>query len=204
MSMIQFRVARLSGSRPVAALLVLLTLTGCSVLPESEAVLRLDPQIEADAASDVEASPLRIGVARPTTDPARDSNRIQIRTARGELKVAARLRWVAAAPDLVQNALTRYLRDLGAFAEVSNDASYADRLLQIDLRRFELAESGTGLESVLLFDARVVDTQTGEVLDRRRIEQRAPLEAIEPEIVVKAFERGLLEIAGEIDSLLRP
>jgi cholesterol transport system auxiliary component len=176
----------------------LLLLSGCSLLPKSEAILRLDPHIQSSPGTYGEPAALTVAVVRPATDPARDSNRVQVRTSAGELQVLGRLRWIAPAPDLVQSTLIRHLRDTGAVADASADAAFADRMLQIDLRQFEIAEIAGGHQVVLVLDARWIETATGEVLRRRLIEHRGPIDGLDGARVVAAFEHGLGEVAEAI------
>lgn len=197
-----WRFALISASRAVA-LAAALMLSACSVLPEREAVLRLDPQVRPSPSASGGSMAWTVAVPRPMTDPARDSNRVQVRTASGELQVLGRLRWIASAPDLLQNLLIRHLRDSEIVADAGSEMAYADRLLQIDLRRFEVAESVSGHEVVLVIDARWIETESGRLLDRRLIEHRSPLPSLDGATVVAAFERGLGEVAGAVATLTR-
>ena len=186
------------ASLAIAALLM----AGCSILPETAPVQRLDPRIEVDAGAHGPTRELRLGLPRPETDPARDANRILVRTATGRLQVLPELRWVAPAPDVVQTTLIRYLRDAEVVVDVIPGAGRVDRALFIDLRRFELAETDHGLQLVIDLDARLLDAVSGQPMNRFHVVHEAPLASATAADVVAGFEAGLADIAGRIAARL--
>ncbi|NKI33697.1 hypothetical protein HFP89_00775 [Wenzhouxiangella sp. XN79A] len=182
----------------IAALAVSLGLAGCSVLPEKVAVQQLDPRIDGVPGAHGPTRPGRLGLPRPEADPARDANRVLVRTAGGRLQVLPQLRWVAPAPDLLQTTLIRYLRDAELFSDVTPSASLVDRALFIDLRRFELAETDDGLAAVIELDARLLDADSGAPVARLRMLHQAPLASAGATEVVAGFEAALADLAGRI------
>jgi len=187
-----------SAGFAIAALL----LAGCSVFPEAEPVVRLDPRIDVESGAHGPPLDLRVGLPRPEADPARDADRVLVRTETGRLQVISNLRWVAPAPDLVQTTLIRYLRDAGAFAEVTPGARSVDRALFIDLRRFELAETSGGLRVEIELDARVLDAVSGLPLDRFKLLHEEPLASPGGADVVAGFETALADLAERIGARL--
>lgn len=187
-----------SAGFAIAALL----LAGCSVFPDAEPVVRLDPRIDVEPGAHGPTLDLRLGLPRPEADPARDANRVLVRTATGRLQVVSNLRWVAPAPDLVQTTLIRYLRDAEAFAAVMPGAGSVERALFIDLRRFELAETGGGLRVVIELDARVLDAFSGQPLDRIHLLHEEPLASPGGADVVAGFETALAAVAERIGVFL--
>ena len=121
----------------------LMLASACSILPESAPVQMLDPQLQPPPAAS-KPIPWTLNVARPESDPVRDSTRVLVRTGAGQLQVHASARWVAAAPELLRTRLVRYLRDSQRIAQVSAGAAGMDRTLALDLRAFELVETGDG------------------------------------------------------------
>jgi len=191
-------------SIPRPALLVgLAILAGCTVLPESEAVQLLDPQLSAPEATG-EPVAWTLKVARPEADPARDSARVLVRTDQGQLQVHSSARWVAAAPELFRTQLLRYLRDGDMFAQVTAGAGGMDRTLALDLRRFELAESGADpLEADIRIEARLYDSRTSTLLARRLFQVRQVVDSAQPEQVLAGFEAALGEIIPSLAGWLR-
>lgn len=178
-------------SQAVAA--ILLSATACSILPESEPVQLLDPQLPSPPAAEQVAS-WTLNVARPESDPARDSTRVLVRTGEGRLQVHASARWVAAAPELLRTRLVRYLRDSQLIAQVSAGAAGSDRTLALDLRAFELLETGSGLQAEIRLEARLYDSRSTELLSRRLFEARRAVDSTGAAEVVDGFEAALEQL----------
>lgn len=177
-----------------AAAALLLTATACSILPESKPVQLLDPQLQAPPAASRGAG-WTLNVARPESDPARDSTRVLVRTGVGQLQVHASARWVAPAPELLRTRLVRYLRDSGMLDEVGAGASGMDRTLALDLRRFELAETGSGtLQAEVRIEARLYESRSAELLARELFETSRPVNGTGPAEIVGGFEAVLDEL----------
>lgn len=177
-----------------AALGLLVATAACSIIPDSAPVQLLDPRLQppADASRRADWS---LNVARPESDPARDSTRILIRTGSGQLQVHASARWVAAAPELLRTRLVRYLRDSRSVEEVSAGAAGMDRTLALDLRRFELLETADGgLEAEIRLEARLYDSRSAELLARELFEARRPVGSTDAGDLVTGFEAVLDEV----------
>lgn len=172
----------------------LLLTAACSIIPESEPVQLLDPQLPSppDVSHTVAWT---LNVARPESDPARDSTRVLVRTGEGRLQVHASARWVAAAPELLRTRLVRYLRDSRRIAQVSAGAAGMDRTLALDLRAFELVETGDGrLEAGIRLEARLYDSRSTELLARQLFEDRQPIGGPGAAEIVTGFEAVLGEV----------
>ncbi|MGK7296398.1 MAG: ABC-type transport auxiliary lipoprotein family protein [Candidatus Wenzhouxiangella sp. M2_3B_020] len=186
--------------RPLALSMLLaagLCAAGCSILPESEPVQLVDPRVPAADRAGPEIG-WTLSIARPETDPARDSDRVLVRTEPGQLKVHSSARWVAPAPELLRTLLIRYLRDSAVVDRVGASVAGSDRTLLIDLRRFELAERGDGLAAVVEIDARLHKTRGGGLVGRRLFEHREAVADAEPESIVAGFEAGLSALAVDV------
>lgn len=182
--------------RSTLALGLAAAVSACSILPQASPTQVLDPRLPAAADAPV-AADWTLDVARPDTDPVRDSNRVLVRTADGRLQVHASARWAAPAPDLLRTLLVRRLRDRQLFADAIAGAGSGDRLLAIDLRRFELDDAGA-LEAVIAVEARLHGAPRYELLHSRLFEHRRAAASAEPGDVNAAFETAL---AGLIDEL---
>ena len=191
-----------SSARTGRTILVALTIVlaaGCSILPETEPVRLVDPRIEGEPGRHGDRLPWTLNITRPETDPVRDSNRVLVRTSQGQLQVHPRARWVAPAPELVRTAVVRYLRDSEMLEEVGASAAGSDRTLVIDLRRFELARSNSGVLQVSLrADALVYSSASAERIGRRRFDHEAPIASADGAAVVQGFQIALEALAVEL------
>lgn len=197
-----FTASRAIGRSALLIGFSLLGLAACSILPESEPVQLLDPR---PAPSDSAGGPVgwSLSIARPETDPVRDSNRVLVRIPDGRLQVHADLRWVAPGPELLRTLALRQLRDAGTLGRVESGAARAQRQLRTDLRRFELEEGASGeLDAVLVYEARLYESTTLELIARRVISDRAPAASIEAPDVLAAFEAVLSGSLAELAAWL--
>ena len=177
--------------KPLAAVFMLALAGACSILPKSEPVQLLDPAIPAPDPAAHKAG-WGLSVARPESDPIRDSNRVLVRTAQGRLQVHASARWTAAAPDLLRTLLLRHLRDAGHLEQVSASAAGLDRTLALDLRRFELDETGADrLAAEIRLEARLYDNRSAALAARRLFEARSPIDDAGPDEIIDGFEAAL-------------
>lgn len=183
-------------NRTIFTALLLSALTACSILPESEPVQLLDPRLPSSSPeTQTQSAPWTLNVTRPESDPTRDSTRVLVRTGQGQLQVHPTGRWVAAAPELLRSLLVRHLRDANVLSQVSAGAAGMDRTLALDLRRFELAETGeNGLQSEIQVEARLFDSRSAELLGSKLFENRQPVDAADTDAIVQGFETALGEI----------
>jgi len=185
----------------VAALLLTMS-TACSIFPETDPVQLLDPQ-PPSSASTGQPRAWTLNVYRPEADPARDSTRVLVRTGQGQLQVHATARWVAAAPDLLRTLLVRYMRDANVLSEISAGAAGMDRTLALDLRRFELVETGDQqLAAEIRIEARLFDGRSAELLDRRLFERREPVGNADSDAIIRGFNSVLGEIVPALAAWL--
>lgn len=181
-------------NKTLAAIFVLVTIGACSILPESDPVQLLDPRLPGPETA-AQGADWALNIARPEADPARDSNRVLIRTGQGQLQVHASARWIAPAPELLRTLLVRYLRDSGRLREVSAGAAGQDRTLVLDLRQFELNESGGDqLQAQIRVEAGLYDSRSSELLARRLFESRQSTASAQPDRILSGFEAALGEI----------
>jgi len=187
------------AARAVLALAAML-LSACSIVPESPPVQLLDPRPEIPAPNQPGVD-WRLDVARPETDPVRDSTRVLVRTGDGQLQVQGSTRWIASPPDLLRGMLLRHVRDHRVMPDAAAGGSGAERLLAIDLRRFELDETSDP-RAIIVLEARLYQSPRYRIIDRHRFEHAAPLDAFEPGAINKAFEAALAGLIAELTNWL--
>jgi ABC-type uncharacterized transport system auxiliary subunit len=183
---------------------VLLVVTaGCSVLPRPDPVQLIDPRPEPPAPTS-DADGWSLSMARPETDPARDSARVLVRTVDGRLQLHPGARWVAPAPDLLQMLALRWLRDGSTLRRVEAGVVGADRLLRIDLRRFELAESAPDgdLAFVVVADVRLAEADDAALVDRRLLSARAAVADDDAATIIEAVESALSALLTDLATWL--
>lgn len=183
-----------------AAALMLTLAAGCTLTPQPTTVQMLDPRPETGAAPQREPAAWSLNIARPETDPTRDTNRVLVRTSSGQLQVHPSARWVAPVPELLRTLLVRHLRDRDLLTRVGANMVDAERTLAIDLRSFELAESGGTLVAEIRIDARLYDSASSELLGRQLFHARQPVRSDEPAAVMTGFETALAEILSGVDA----
>ncbi|MBY6203382.1 ABC-type transport auxiliary lipoprotein family protein [Halomonas denitrificans] len=185
--------ARAIPSLSLALLLgAILGLGGCSILPENEPVHLVDPRLEVEPGRHGASRPWTLNIARPETDPVRDSARVLVRTPDGQLQVHPTARWVAPAPELVRTALVRYLRDAEVLAQVGASASGSDRTLVIDLRRFEIARDASGSLAVAAqADARLYESASADRVGRLSFDHAEAIDSASVAEVVRGTQAVL-------------
>ncbi len=192
-----------AAARRSRSVLLLATLLGatlavaaCSILPEQEPVHLVDPRLAAEPGRHGEPRAWTLNIARPETDPVRDSARVLVRTPDGQLLVHPTARWVAPAPELVRTALVRYLRDAELLAQVGASASGSDRTLVIDLRHFEIARDPSGSLAVIAqADARLYDSASADRVSRLAFDHAEAIDSASVAEIVRGTQAALAELA---------
>ena len=182
----------------IAATALLVMASACSILPERAPVQLLDPQLPPPAVAAQNAD-WSLNVARPESDPMRDSSRVLVRTSEGQLQVHPSARWIAAAPELLRTLLVRHLRDARQLEQVSAGGAGLRRTLVLDLRRFELAETGDNrLGAEIRLEARLYDSRSANLLARDLFEVVQSVNGAQPAQIVSGFETALGELIPEL------
>lgn len=178
------------------------SLVGCSVIPEKEPVQLLDLNLPAPDMA-VQPASWTLNVNRPQADPARDSNRVLVRTTEGQLQLLPQARWVATSPELIRAQLLRYLRDANSLAQVSAGASGMARTLELDLRQFELVEGADKtLQARIMLEVRLYDNRSARLLARQIFSQQQDVATTTATAIISGFERVLGQVIPAIASWL--
>ncbi|TWH64625.1 cholesterol transport system auxiliary component [Azomonas agilis] len=187
-------------TRVLCLLLLGVSLSACSVLPESEPLkvyMLPDAKLPSSSAAAVSWS-LRIN--QPQTSQALNSARIAVLPTPNQLSNYAGARWSSPAPFLLRQQLQdAFLRD-GRIMALSNDDSQlqADRVLDGDLRAFQVEYSGGRPEAVIRLDLRLVDNTDQRILANRRFEVRQALSQDQVEGAVSALGSAAGKLATEV------
>ncbi len=184
-----------------AALVLLLPLSGCNILPKQQSLTLYapQPQIAADAAWPRVQWQLQI--PRPYADAMHDASRILVRPQRGELQVYKGATWAQSAPDLIQDTLLRAFIDSGRIDSVARrgEGIGADYELLLDLRRFESDYTDSGAPQVKIeLGGRLVDNASNRVIATHVFNAETPVEGVDVAQINHAFERGLGDVAQQI------
>jgi len=185
----------------LAAFILLMVTTGCSVIPEPKQVQLLDPQLATPAVLSEPAN-WSLNISRPVADPVRDSNRVLIRTRQGQLQVHSSARWIAPSPDLLRTLLVRYLRDNQALQQTGTAEVGLDRTLAIDLRQFELIEDSNRLSAKVSVEARLYSNRSAKLLARQVFTRQQPVSGMQPAPLISGFETALQQIIPAIGDWL--
>jgi cholesterol transport system auxiliary component len=169
-------------------------------------VYTLDP-VQADSKADPAASAASLLVSRPLAAPGLDTEGIALRRSAQRLDYYSASRWPAALPDFLQSLAVEALRASGKYRSVQSDRAgfSADRILQIDIRRFQAEYAGEG--------APVVHVQLLATLGKRddrsivatvAAESSAPATENRMQAVVAAFQNATAAALSDLVARLPP
>lgn len=169
-------------------------LTGCSILPEREAVtvylLPASALTQPTAQTGVSHWPWSLRITRPASVGHLAGRRIAVLPPDGRLSVYQGASWNDPAPLLVRNRLLDVFQADTRLTALSSD----DRILQADfeidsdLRAFQVEYHDNGTpHAVLRLDVRLVRTDTGRIVASRRFDLQQPLAGTSVEQAVQAL-----------------
>lgn len=184
------------------AIVALLALGGCGVLPDKETIAMYSPMptVAADPAWPQVAWQLQ--VSRPTADSAIDSGRISVRPVPGEIQVYKGARWAQPVSEIVHRTLVRAFEDSGRIRGVSprtGDGIAADYNLVTDVRRFDADYAGAATPTVHVeVMAKLVPTRDNQVAASQLFSAQVPANATDVASVTRAFENALGQVGGQV------
>lgn len=169
---------------------ILVSLGGCSILPESEpaTLYRLPapgPSTGIDTASP--SFSIRLGVATPEAGHLLSSNRIVVYPERNVVNVYEGSRWHENAPDMLQARLIGGLQQRRLFTSVGSDRLPNDLLLLSELRHFQSEYDTTPPSVKIQLDVQLVGAQDRRPIVANSFSTRAQASSVEIPDVVDAF-----------------
>jgi len=190
-----------AGLRALGATMLLLALTGCSLLPEKTPLALYAPTAKVAPDSAWPSVSWQLQVPRPLASELVDSPRIVVRPAPGELQVYKGAVWAEPAPDLVQDALVHAFEDSGRIGGVARRGSgvAGDYELLLDLRRFESDYAGGATpRAEVEITAKLIANRSNTVVASRTFHRSAPAGGTAVGAVSQAFDTALAAVLGEI------
>lgn len=173
---------------------VLLVLSGCAVLPESETLTfyRLpasDAAVAEQADGRVLVPDLVLRIATPYGNRAIDSTRILVVPEPERVSAYKGARWSDTAPVLLRDRLIDYFRSSGKFRSVVTDSGNlgADLELSGDLSRFHVVYRAGAPVVTISFDATLSESSSSRIIASRRFDVEQPVQGKEIPEVVQAF-----------------
>ena len=171
-----------------AALLALLLLGGCSILPEVQhyTAYRLPP-LQAEPKPPAASWTLRI--APPASSELLAGSRLPVRLEAHRMSVYSGARWVAPLPELWQGHLIEAYRSDGRVAQVTDtpEPADADLVLHTTLRAFRVLTPETEPRARVAVDARLVAPRQQRLLGAERFRAAAPAAGRDADAVVAAL-----------------
>ncbi len=189
----------MSRLRQLATLLLIGSLSACSILPKSQvlSIYRLpasslpNHEVSADWA---------LRVNKPYSSQLLDSTRIAVLPPGDQISAYQGVRWSDRAPLLLRDRLIDAFLDDGRLKAVSSDASrlHADLELDGDLRAFHSEYQDGRPAARILFEARLVQGGSLRILASRRFEVSQAARDTSVPAVVNAFGQASDQLAREV------
>lgn len=188
--------------RPVALMIALLSLGGCSLLMgNNDAATIYAPVARVQPDPAWPAVSWQLSVSRPDASRMLDSLRIAVRPTPGELQVYKDASWAKPPADQVEDTVLRALEDSQKIPAVARQGSgiAANYKLVMDLRRFEADYAGAALPSAMIeVNAKLLHSPDQDVVGSRTFLQAVPADATDVARVSQAFEQALGQIGHDI------
>lgn len=189
----------MSRLRLLATLLLIGSLSACSILPKSQvlSIYRLpasslpNHEVSADWA---------LRVNKPYSSQLLDSTRIAVLPPGDQISAYQGVRWSDRAPLLLRDRLIDAFLDDGRLKAVSSDDSrlQADLELDGDLRAFHSEYQNGRPAARILFEARLVESGSLRILASRRFEVSQAARDTSVPAVVNAFGQAGDQLAREV------
>jgi cholesterol transport system auxiliary component len=183
-------------------LTALLSLAGCSILPEREPISVYEPVFSEPAAHpEWPQANWSLLVARPVASQQLDSERITVRPSPGALQVYKGAAWSDNAPDLMQSSLLRGFQDAKNILSVSRSGGGVRGQFQLlsDLRAFESVYAQPGQpQAVIELYVRLVRTSDGQVVAARGFREVEASSDDNLGSVVDAFSRSINRLTDDV------
>ena len=184
-----------------AALLLMLCMAGCGVLPKKENIQVFAPQVKVAPDASWPGVSWQLAVARPSTSKLLDSSHIVVSPTPETLQVYHAASWTDSVPELLQSIVAEAFEDSGKITAVARQATAvrADFLLLLDIRHFEAVYANPKSPPNVLIEigAKLVDSN-GHVAAARTFSQSTAASGIAVPAVTAAFNAGLVGLTHEL------
>lgn len=189
----------MSRLRLLAILLLVGSLTACSVLPKSQVLSIYRLPASSLPSHDVNAD-WALRVNKPYSSQLLDSTRIAVLPPGDQISAYQGVRWSDRAPLLLRDRLIDAFLDDGRLKAVSSDDSrlQADLELDGDLRAFHSEYQNGRPAARILFEARLVESGSLRILASRRFEVSQAARDTSVPAVVNAFGQAGDQLAREV------
>ena len=189
----------MSRLRLLTALLLLGSLSACSVLPKSQVLSIYRLPASSLPSHDTNAD-WALRVNKPYSSQLLDSTRIAVLPPGDQISAYQGVRWSDRAPLLLRDRLIDAFLDDGRLKAVSSDESrlQADLELDGDLRVFRSEYQNGRPAARILFEARLVQNGSLRILASRRFEVSQAASDTSVPAVVNAFGKASDQLAREV------
>lgn len=188
--------------RCILAVSLAALLGACSILPESDPLIvyQLPAAHETVVPSFSGLSAKTLSVFTPYAGSFLDSNRIAVAPDGNRLSVYEGSRWNDFAPVVFRNRLIRDMRRISDLKAVDNEREnlFADYQLRGDLVDFQVVYRNEQPTVVISFEASLVNSQSGRVIDSRHFSVAEPVDGSQVPEVVQAFGQASSRINHDI------
>lgn len=193
----------LRRGRVIAAVLVLLALTGCSLLGSkprgTSTIYAPDPRVQADASWPTVT--WQLALAPPAGARLIDSLRIAVRPTPGEIQVYSGAQWARPPSEMLTDTLLRALEDSGHIGGVARQGAgiAADYKLVMEIRRFEADYAQQAVPAATIeVSAKLLHTRDQRVVASRTFLHAQPAATTAVPDVAQAFEQSLGAVGRDI------
>lgn len=186
------------------AFVAVLALGACVQLPDGgpgARIYRLSPPPALDEV-DPGVRGVRIHVARPTSAPALDGDRIVVAVRPNELAYLGEALWAAPPTRLLRTAVADTFERSGLVAEVATGENGAneDYALFLTLREFAAREDAGALTAEVRVAARLVSRRARTLIAAELFEERARASNDGPDAVADAFDEAVSALVTDVVS----
>ena len=189
----------MSRLRLLATLLLIGSLSACSILPKSQ-VLSIYRLPASSLPSHIVSANWALRVNKPYSSQLLDSTRIAVLPPGDQISAYQGVRWSDRAPLLLRDRLIDAFLDDGRLKAVSSDDSrlQADLELDGDLRAFHSEYQDGRPAARILFEARLVESGSLRILASRRFEVSQTANDTSVPAVVNAFGQAGDQLARDV------
>lgn len=194
-----------SGSRPsLTALLTLVLLSGCTVLPERTAKNNFMLPAPELAPTGQQTVPLTVRVLTPQAESPFDGTQILVNTEGQSIRAYQGTRWSMPTPILIRDHWVEGLRQSGGFRAVVSETSDAMSNLSLasDLSRFQIYYDNDQPRVLIQLDAQILESGSRRVLAARRFRLSQPIADQPVEAVIEGFGKANQAITEELAAWL--